>query len=268
MGCMGIILAFQGNMLWSTYCILIAAVLDFFDGMLARLLGVSGELGKQLDSLADGVTFGVLPGILLFQWISISLGDYFTPLDDRSSSNILMASIALFVPLMAILRLAKFNIDERQSDQFIGMPTPAMALIVASFALIMEVQYHLNFYSPLTSDEGLAALINIYPWWQPFDFHFVLLLWNPWFYITLSIILGLLMVVPLPLLSFKFKSLAWNENKERYGFLLLALVAILLVPIPYFIHINYLPYLDYAIIPIILLLYLVYSAIVHIISRK
>lgn len=268
MGCVGIILAFEGNMLWSTYCILIAAILDFFDGMLARLLGVSGELGKQLDSLADGVTFGVLPGILLFQWISISLGDYYTPIAERSTTHILMALVALFVPLMAILRLAKFNIDDRQTDQFIGMPTPAMALVVASFPLIMELQYHLNFYSPLTTDAGLAALINIYPWWQPFDFHLILLLWNPWFYLVLSVVLGLLMVAPLPLLSFKFKSLAWNKNHDRYCFLIIAAIAILLVPIPYFIRIDFIPYLDYAIIPIILLLYLIYSAIVHLIRSR
>lgn len=268
MGVLGIIFSFHGEMLWSTYCILLAAVFDFFDGFVARMLGVSGELGKQLDSLADAVTFGVLPGILLFHWISIGLGDYFEPLQDRELSNALKASVALFVPLMAIMRLAIFNIDTRQSDRFIGVPTPAMALIVASFPLIMELQYNLNFYVPINSDIALGTLLHLYPWWGAWDFHLILLLWNPLFMMVLSVVLGVLMVAPLPLLSFKFKNFSWQDNKQRYGFLGLVVFLILLVFLPYLIRIDFMPYLDYTIIPIILLLYIVYSAIAHLISSK
>ena len=268
MGCLGIIAAFNGEMLWSSYAILIAAVFDFFDGFAARLLGVSGELGKQLDSLADAVTFGVLPGMLLFHWISISLGDYFTPISDRSTQHLAMELVAMVVPLMAILRLAIFNIDTNQSDQFIGMPTPAMALFVSSFAMIMELKYELNFYSPLTTDKGLSALMHIHLWWQPIDFHTILLLWDPVFYMVVSLVLAFFMVAKIPMLNFKFKSFSWSANKYRYIFLILVVFILLLVPLPYLIRIRYLPYLDYAVIPIILLLYLLYSIVVHLISSK
>jgi len=269
MGCLGILATFHGELLWASYAIFIAAVFDFLDGMAARLLNVSGELGKQLDSLADAVTFGVLPGFIQFHWISIALGDYYTPLTERSTNNLLLASIAFLIPVFAVLRLAKFNIDTRQSEQFIGLPTPAMALFTSSWILIIQVQYHLNPYMPVSSDEGLAALLSMYRWWQAFDFHLVLLMWNPLFHVITSLILCALMVSPLPLLSFKFKSLGWNKNKTRYIFLMLIAFCFILVALPYQTWFRFpLPYLDYSILPIILLLYLVYSTIIYLTTRK
>lgn len=269
MGCLGILATFHGELLWASYAIFIAAVFDFLDGMAARLLNVSGELGKQLDSLADAVTFGVLPGFIQFHWISIGLGDYFTPLAERTTSNLLIASIAFLIPVFAVLRLAKFNIDTRQNEQFIGLPTPAMALFTSSWILIIQVQYHLNPYMPVSSDEGLAALLSMYRWWQAYDFHLVLLMWNPLFHVITSLILCALMVSPLPLLSFKFKSLNWQKNKNRYLFLILVLVCFVLVALPYQTWFRLpLPYLDYSILPIILLLYLIYSTIIYLTTRK
>lgn len=270
LGCVGIVSCFQGELLWATWCILLASLCDFLDGLVARLLGVSGELGKQLDSLADAVTFGVLPGIIQFQWISIGLGDYFTPLADRDAAHLWIEATALILPLCAIFRLARFNLDTRQTDRFIGVPTPAVALLVASFALIMVVQYEVNPYFAVNDDHMLAALFQINPHWQPYDFHLVLLLWNPWFHVVFSVVFGLLMISPLPLLSFKFKSLGWKANSDRYGFLIVVAVCLLAVILPYqlWFYIPYFPYFDYSIIPIILLLYIVYSLLIHLFKRN
>lgn len=268
-GCLGIIAAFEANMVWASIFIAIAAVFDFFDGMVARLMGISGELGKQLDSLADAVTFGVLPGIMMYQWISISLGDYFTPFFDRSFTHQVLASTGLLVALFSALRLAIFNIDTRQSDVFIGVPTPANAVLIASFPLIMGVQYKLNFYTPVQSQEGRAALTELF-YIQKFDFAVIHLLWNPYFHIVFAVISALLLVAPFPLLNFKFKSLRFSENKHRFIFMaLIALLAVItfLPYIPAVRRAGFL-YLDFTVVPIVILLYIIYSFILYLFKRS
>jgi CDP-diacylglycerol---serine O-phosphatidyltransferase len=180
---------------------------DFFDGFAARLLKVQGELGKQLDSLADVVTSGVVPGIVLFQLISRSVENqtwenavksvleignehYFT-------SSFFISLIGLLFTLGAAYRLAKFNIDERQTSSFIGLPTPAAALVVLSLPLI------LNF-------SGNAFATEI--------------IQNVWFLIGLAILLCYLMNAEIPLFSLKFKDYSLKKNKIKYLFIVLTAI--------------------------------------------
>lgn len=266
-GIVGIILTFQAEMMWASILMLVAGVLDFFDGFVARMLGVSGELGKQLDSLADMVTFGALPGIMMFHWISIGFNEYFVPIPQRETSHLILEFVGLMVVLFACLRLAKFNIDTRQTDVFIGVPTPAIAILVGAFPIIMEYQYELNIYAPIQSDEVLGALMRM-NYWQPFDFHLVYNMFNPTWHIIASVILSFLMVMPVPLLNFKFKNFSWGDNKERFIFLGMVVLLVVGTFLPYWITIPHYPYLDFTIIPIIILLYILYSIILNFVKPK
>lgn len=137
-GCIGIVFSFQGQLEYSVYCIWLAMLFDFLDGFSARILKVSSEIGKQLDSLADMVTFGLLPAIILFQLFSAINSDY--------------AFIAFLVAIFSALRLAKFNTDDSQSDSFVGIPTPANALFISSLVFVIQ-QYpeYINQFSLLTT---------------------------------------------------------------------------------------------------------------------
>jgi CDP-diacylglycerol--serine O-phosphatidyltransferase len=184
-GVVGIVWVLNGNVLSGAYFILISAGLDFFDGFAARILKVPSEIGKQLDSLADLVSFGVLPGFVLFQMV-------------REQSTVdWYPYLTLIVPLLSAYRLAKFNIDTRQSDQFIGLPTPANALFLSTlpyFALRWpEISGWLS--SPLV---------------------LVLIAW----------VMAILLVVELPLIALKFKNFSFAQNVFRY---VLILVSALLV---------------------------------------
>lgn len=265
-GVIGIVLTFQTNMLGAAICMVLAAVLDFFDGLAARALGVSGEFGKQLDSLADMVTFGVLPGIMLYQYITIGYGEYFVPIDQRPIMHVVLEFSGFLYTLFAALRLAQFNIATNQSDTFIGVPSPAAALFVASFSLILSVQYNLNMYYPL-DDVQLGELMRM-KYWSPFDFHLVYNLFYPEWYIAMAVFLSIMMVAPIPMLNFKFKEMSWAGNKHRYLFLILVGVLVLFTFVPYWISIPGLFYLDYAVIPLIVLVYMVYSLVLHLITRS
>jgi CDP-diacylglycerol--serine O-phosphatidyltransferase len=176
--------------------VIIGIVFDFFDGFLARILKVQGELGKQLDSLADMVTSGVVPGILMFRFYedTIQHGD-----TELSSMGISMAFSAFILTLAAGYRLAKFNIDTRQSESFIGLPTPAMSLFVISLPIIYE-------YTTIEFAKNLV--------------------FNNYFLVSVSLILSFLMNANLPLFSLKFKSFGFKENIVKYIFLLASLVMI------------------------------------------
>ena len=131
-GLLSIVLAFEGKLAIAGALIFYGAILDFFDGFAARLLKVNSELGKQLDSMADMVTFGVAPGLILFHLI---LGEIDTT--GLSYNKVFsIASIGFLIPIFSAIRLAKFNIDTRQTTSFIGLPTPAAAIFIASFPII------------------------------------------------------------------------------------------------------------------------------------
>lgn len=216
-GLFGIVFVFSEHIDYASCCILLAAVFDFLDGFLARLLKVNGDFGKQLDSLADLVTFGVLPALILFQMVSIGYGDYYIPFTERPIVNVLAESSTLLVALFSAFRLAKFNLDSRQSYDFIGLPTPANALFVSSFALLLDSQYHLNMYSPIS--EGAFNYLADRRWYL-IDQYLIQLLFNPTFYIIYTLIVCYLLISELPVMSMKFKSWTWSENVKKYIFLL------------------------------------------------
>ncbi|QNH61788.1 CDP-alcohol phosphatidyltransferase family protein [Hymenobacter sediminicola] len=170
----------------AAYLIGIAAVADFFDGLVARALHVSSPIGKDLDSLADMVSFGVVPGAILFKLLQLVL--------PAAGLPAMLAYLAFVVSIFSALRLAKFNNDTRQSDSFIGLPTPACTLLVASLPLILA---HDSF--------GVSGIIL-----------------NPWVLLGLSALLSGLLVAEIPLFALKFKNLRWQDNSVRFVFLLLS----------------------------------------------
>jgi CDP-diacylglycerol--serine O-phosphatidyltransferase len=192
-GCLAIVQTFEGNLVWAAYLVGLAAIFDFFDGFVARLLNVSSSIGKDLDSLADMVTFGVVPGLVVFQLLKRAI-EIYNQNHDPISINI--AFIAFIIPILSAVRLAKFNNDTRQSDSFIGLPTPANAILICAIPLILE---HNNL-------------------------EFIL---NPIFLCLLSIILSLLLIIEIPLFALKFKHFNWKDNEVRYLFLGLSIVLLI-----------------------------------------
>lgn len=175
--------------------VLTGIIFDFFDGFVARLLNVSGELGKQLDSLADMVTSGVVPGIVMLKLMDENLGY-------EGVLNInFIPFIGLTLTLGACYRLAKFNLDTRQSESFIGLPTPAMSLFILSLPLILK-------YSSIEILENL--------------------LHNNTFLIAISFMLTYLMNSNIHLFSLKFKNFSLKENYIRYIFLFLSIMLVLI----------------------------------------
>ena len=187
-GVIGIIWVINGNIVSGAYFIILAAVFDFFDGFAARLLHVQGELGKQLDSLADLVSFGVLPGMILYQMTKVS------------SSIEWLPYLTLIVPLLSAVRLAKFNLDTRQSDKFIGLPTPANALFISTLPYF-AIQWP-----------------SVGTW-----------LTSPFFLVGIAWVFAILLLVELPLIALKFKSYSLIQNKFRYALLAIGLSLIVLV---------------------------------------
>ncbi len=217
-GCVALVFAFNDNLVLAAWFLGFAAIFDFFDGMLARILHVKSPLGVQLDSLADMVSFGVVPGVIMFQLMqSCHARPYF----DFFENN-LWSFVAFVIPVFSALRLAKFNIDERQTDSFIGLPTPANALFFASLPLVLAQAESLN----LTSLVGLLR--------------------NYWFLFALTILFSGLMVSEIHLFSLKFKNFSWKSNAVRYTLVGLS-VALLISP------------LKFISIPLIVLLYVLLS---------
>lgn len=199
-GCLAIISTFHKSFELTAILLVIAAIFDFFDGFAARLLGVHSELGKQLDSLADMVTFGVVPGFVMYQLIIYAIGSgaaYLGP----DEPVWYLAYAGMLIPLFSAYRLAKFNIDTRQSDQFIGLPTPANALLISFLPLLM-----------IPEGNAIAEILL-----------------KPYVLITLCAIQSYLMVAELPMIALKFKSFGWKGNQWRYLLLLLSAVVVLLI---------------------------------------
>lgn len=217
-GCLALVKAFEGDLVWAAYFVGIAAILDFFDGFVARILKVSSPIGKDLDSLADMVTFGLVPGVIMFQMIQLSPiimevatsgWTIYPPLSNVSqieNSHSMIAYewlkyIAFLIPVFSCIRLAKFNNDTRQSESFIGLPTPANAIFICSLPFVL----------PSPNPHVTSGCFG-YPFYVEF-------LMNPWCLCLLSGIMGLLLVAPLPLFSLKFKKFSWKGNEIRYSFL-------------------------------------------------
>lgn len=257
-GCLGLTFAISENLAYSAVLIGIAAIFDFLDGFAARLLNGTSELGKQLDSLADMVTFGVLPGLILYQCILISLKDYYVPFEKRELGHILLSFTAFLIPVFSALRLGKFNLDERQKDQFLGLPTPANAIFIAAFPLILFVQYNnLNFYYPPA--ESVLDFFMKSGYFNRLDMFIVKILINPYFYVAVSVIFSALLVLEIPLLALKFKSWQWNKNKTRY--LLIGISLLLITTVDY-------TELYFLVIPIIIFLYIIISTVYYLLKSR
>ena len=190
-GCIATYFAFQGSYMEALLFIVIGAVFDFFDGMTARLLHVSSPIGKELDSLADCITFGFAPSAIIFSFLC-----------SFHVHVVVLPFLAFVMAAFSALRLAKFNLDERQTLGFIGLPTPANALFWG--ALIFSLDYR----------------TMLEPYQLP-DF---------WFYIVLAIIpvSCYLLVSEIPMFALKFKTWGWKGNEVKYLFLLTCIPLLLL----------------------------------------
>jgi CDP-diacylglycerol--serine O-phosphatidyltransferase len=176
----------------------LAAVVDFLDGLVARLLRAESDMGKQLDSLADVVSFGVAPGLIVYQFLRLSFAKETNGLD----TSILWMCPALIIPCAAAWRLARFNLDGSQSFSFKGMPVPAVGIFIASFPLI---------------------------YWNVNEGWVLDLLLNKWFLYAVITILSWLMVSTLPLMALKFKDFSIKNNLPKYLLVLFAVAAVLLL---------------------------------------
>lgn len=204
-GCVGIVFAFQGNLIFAAYALFLAAIFDFFDGFASRVLQSFSGIGKELDSLADMVSFGVLPSVILYQ--------LFLQAPQIHHVSEFLNFSAFLIPVFSALRLAKFNTDTRQAEIFIGLPTPANAILIASLPLILEQYSNLSRY--ILNPYGLTAFV---------------------------VVMCALLVAEMPLMSLKFKNKDFNKNIYRYLLLLFSAILILFfkfvaVPVVIFIYI-------------------------------
>ncbi len=181
-GCVGIYFAFLGNFQIAFFAILASAVFDFFDGFAARMLKAYSPMGKELDSLADVVSFGVLPGVIVFSVLS------------KAQVNDWIPFVAFIVPVFSALRLAKFNIDERQTSSFIGLPTPANAIFMGGLVFS---------YSELLTQNYLLL-------------------------VGIAVLFSFLLVSEIPMFALKFKNLKWKENTIQFVFLLVVIILLIL----------------------------------------
>jgi CDP-diacylglycerol--serine O-phosphatidyltransferase len=246
-GILAIILTLTGGIEYAPWCIFVSAIFDFLDGFTARILKVQNELGKQLDSLADMVTFGVAPGIMVMTLLHINFKN--NSIVAFANGNMLrgisrdynqaepwqeyIMYIALLIPTFALFRLAKFNLDTRQTSSFIGLPTPAMTLF---FAVI-----------PLLVLSGLESDVQ----WQH---TLASILINPIFLVVSTVVLSLLMVAEISLFALKFKGFGWKGNEIRYIFLTISLILFAT--------------LLFWSVPFIIILYLILSIINNTIHKK
>lgn len=176
----------------------IAAVVDFLDGFVARLFNATSEMGKQLDSLADVVSFGVAPSMIIYQFLRLSFAQEEGGLD----VSFLWLLPAFVLPCAAAWRLARFNLDNSQSYSFKGMPVPAVGLFVASLPLI---------------------------YWNVNEAWVFSLLLNKWFLYAMVFVLSYLMVSTLPLMAMKFKDYSIKHNVPRYLLIIIAVLSIVLL---------------------------------------
>ena len=230
-GSVAVFFAVDGQLGWASVFILAAAVFDFMDGFAARLLSAYSSIGKELDSLADMVSFGLAPAAIVFTMLEYTMFG-----ENLSIQNIVLSAnwnqrivliTSLIIPVAGAFRLAKFNTDDRQSEQFLGMPIPANAIFFASLGLILEWG---------TNPAILPIILNKY----------VLL--------ASIFICSFLMVSELPMFSMKFKNLYLKENAIRFLFLGATLLMLILLQV-------------YA-LPLIIIWYVILSAITYLATIK
>ncbi len=224
-GCVAILFASSGDLITASFFVFLGIFFDFFDGLAARLLKAQSEIGLQLDSLADVITSGVAPGVVMFQLLNLSFFHRMQTLTETFSLDGWNVGFMNYMPLIGLMivigsayRLAKFNVDTRQTTGFIGLPTPANALLILSLPLILEFQF---------SDLAQEVILN------------------PWFLIGMTLLSCILLNAEIPLFALKFKTWDFRSNAVRYVFLILCAVLLVL--------------LKFLAIPFIILLYIVLS---------
>ncbi|WP_100801950.1 phosphatidylcholine/phosphatidylserine synthase [Ulvibacter sp. MAR_2010_11] len=225
-GCVAILFAVSGDLITTSIFVFSGIFFDFFDGLAARLLKAQSALGLQLDSLADMITSGVAPAVVMLQMLSLaSTGTYIELYSENTESMAWIAANFSLLPFTGLLiavasgyRLAKFNIDTRQTNSFIGLPTPANAMLILSLPLILQYQ----------NSELVESIVL-----------------NKWILIGLTVVSCILLNIEVSLFSLKFKTWDFKSNAIRYVFLLISVVCIVL--------------LKFIAIPALLLLYILMS---------
>lgn len=226
-GCIAVLLAVNNNFIAAAGFVALGIFFDFFDGLLARKLQVQSELGIQLDSLADMITSGLVPGIIMFKLLALTSdapdlvsfsNEWNSALHWQGFQFAPIALLGFLITMASAYRLAKFNIDEDQQSYFKGLPTPANTLLIISLPLIMEFQNN--------------DLINS-------------IILNPWFLVILTFVSSYMLVSSVKLFALKFKDWSFKDNAIRYVFILLCLVLLIV--------------LKFAAIPLIILVYILLS---------
>lgn len=203
-GMMAIVFAVDGQLGWAGLFICIASVFDFADGMAAKLLKAWSETGKQLDSLSDVVSFGVAPGLILYSLLELTLfgkNQIIFELETKWYNWLILFS-AFLMPVFAAIRLARFNTDKPGKNYFEGLPTPANALLWASFGLMLEFPEHVQLLKHLFTTRNLLIIL---------------------------VITSVLMVSKLPMFSLKITNMDFQKNWYRFVFFLLGAVLLLLL---------------------------------------
>lgn len=232
-GSIATVFAAHGNFIMAAIFVFLGIFFDFFDGLLARKLNVYSELGVQLDSLADIITSGVVPGIIMFKLLSMTVNETDAFFNEWNSLVSFQGLKVSFLPFLGFLitvssayRLGKFNLDEEQKTHFIGLPTPANTLLIVSLPLIMEFQNN-------------DLMNNI--------------IMNKWFLITLTFASSFMLNAKVKLFALKFNDWSFKNNAVRYVFLVLCLVSLIV--------------LEFAAIPFMIVLYVIMSMLNNLASK-
>lgn len=225
-GSIAVIFVVNNHFMLAAIFVFLGIFFDFFDGLLARKLNVQSDLGIQLDSLADMITSGLVPGLIMFKLLELATNtngvsvtvDWSDSMYWSGVNVSVLPFLGLLITLSSAYRLARFNIDEDQQTYFKGLPTPANALLVLSLPLILEFQ---------NNDLINATILN------------------PWFLVVLTLLSTYLLNSPIKLFALKFKDYSFKSNAVRYIFLILSLVLLIV--------------LQFAAIPLVILLYILLS---------
>lgn len=224
-GSIAVIFIIENNFVAGAFFVLLGIFFDFFDGFFARKLNVQSELGIQLDSLADMITSGLAPGLVMYKLLGLTVDNPLSISNDWNSSFSFSSFSGSWLPVLGLLitlascyRLAKFNLDEDQQTYFKGLPTPANALLILSLPLIMEFENNDIFNT---------------------------LILNKWFLIALTLVSSYLLNSNIKLFALKFKDYRFKNNAIRYLFILLALVILII--------------LGFAGVPVVIALYIILS---------
>ncbi|BAO55762.1 CDP-diacylglycerol--serine O-phosphatidyltransferase [Nonlabens marinus S1-08] len=209
-GCIAALFAFTDDLIIAGIFVAAGIFLDFFDGLAARFLKVSSDLGGELDSMADLITSGLVPGIVMFQLLNDSLGvnliegasSFKLGMNEHAISHPYVALIGFLITAASALRLARFNLDTRQTDSFIGLPTPANAIFIISLGIIAQI----------TDTDWIYMILD-----------------NPYILTAITLFSCYILNAELPLFALKFKNFGFKGNEIRWVFLAVSVVLILLL---------------------------------------